>query len=176
MKKNSPHEDKQPLICERWMSFNVQTVKPLDSVAHARALIEEHRFNQLLVMAGHKLLGIVTDRDLRDAMNTVTTSATLAGSGEQAPETPDQIPVEAVMTSNVITLSPRSTLVAAAELMRRERIGAVPIVEGDSVAGILTRSDILDAFVAREGARVKPTRRTIAGEGRQHRRRTEGLP
>jgi CBS domain-containing protein len=60
--------------------------------------------------------------------------------------------------------------------MRRERIGAVPIVEGDSVAGILTRSDILDAFVAREGARVKPTRRTIAGEGRQHRRRTEGLP
>jgi acetoin utilization protein AcuB len=173
VKEPSLREDRQPLICERWMSLNVQTVKPLDSVAHARALLEEHRFNQLLVVAGQKLVGIVTDRDLRDAVNTVTTSATLAGIAEQAPQTPDQIPIESVMTSNVITLSPHSTLVTAAELMRRERIGSVPIVEGNSVAGIITRGDILEAFVARECAVAKPTSRTSAREGQEHRRRTE---
>ncbi len=149
----------QPLVCERWMALEVQTVKPRDSVAHARALLEERRINQLPVVKDGKLVGIVTDRDLRDAVNTVTTSAKLAGMAEQAPESPDQIPVEAVMTSNVMTLSPHSSLVTAAELMRRERIGGVPIIDGDSLVGIITRSDILEAFVAREHGNHKPTSR-----------------
>jgi len=163
--------DKQHLTCERWMSLKLHTVKPLDSVAHARALLEEHRINQLPVFTNDKLIGIVTDRDLRDAVNTVATSARVAGMGDQAPETPDQISIESVMSANVITLSPHSTLVTAAELMRRERIGSVPIVEEDSLAGIITRSDILEAFVAREHGGEKPTSRTTARNGATSRQR-----
>ena len=143
------------LMCGDWMTAKVHTVKPLDSVAHARALIEEHRINQLPVVTDGILSGIVTDRDLRDAVNAVTTSANAAGTVESAPGKPEQIPVEAVMTHNVMTLSPHSNVVAAAELMRRERIGSVPIVDGHTLVGIITRSDILKVFVARENARVQ---------------------
>jgi acetoin utilization protein AcuB len=136
------------------MTAKMHTVKPLDSVAHARALIEEHRINQLPVVKNGLLVGIVTDRDLRDAVNAVTTSADAAGTGEAAPREPEQIPVEAVMTHDVMTLAPHSSLVAAAELMRRQRIGAVPIIDGHALAGIITRSDILKAFIARENSRA----------------------
>jgi acetoin utilization protein AcuB len=149
----TPESSAGPLICGDWMTAKVQTVKPLDSVAHARALIEEHRINQLPVVKDGVLVGIVTDRDLRDALNVVTTSANAAGTVEPVPRTPEQIPVEAVMTHNVMTLSPHSSVVAAAELMRRQRIGSVPIVDGHPLAGIITRSDILKAFVARENSR-----------------------
>jgi acetoin utilization protein AcuB len=142
------------LICRDYMTAKVQTVKPRDSVAHARALIEERRINQLPVLKDGVLVGIVTDRDLRNAENVVTTSAMDAGTIEPVPSTPEQITVEAVMTHNVITLSPHSSLVAAAELMRRQRIGSVPIVDGHTLAGIITRTDILGAFIARENSRA----------------------
>lgn len=143
----------RPLICGDWMTAKVQTVKPLDSVAHARALIEERRINQLPVVKDGVLVGIVTDRDLRDAVNAVTTSAHAAGTVESVPGTPEQIPIETVMTHNVMTLSPHSRVVAAAELMRRQRIGSVPMVDGRELVGIITRSDILKAFIARENTR-----------------------
>jgi CBS domain-containing protein len=63
---------------------------------------------------------------------------------------PDAIPVEDMMSPNALTLSPRDSMTTAAELMRRERIGALPIVDGPRLVGILTRSDVLDAFVAGE--------------------------
>jgi acetoin utilization protein AcuB len=143
------------LICRDWMTAKVHTVKPLDSVAHARALIEQHRINQLPVVKDGTLIGIVTDRDLRDAVNAVTTSANAARTLEPAPGTPEQIPIEAVMSHHAMTLPPNSRVVAAAELMRRERIGSVPIVDGHVLVGIITRSDILKAFVAREYERTR---------------------
>ncbi len=142
------------LICKDWMTAKVHTVKPLDSVAHARALIEEHRINQLPVVKDGMLVGIVTDRDLRNAVDAVAASANAARTVESAPAAPEQIPVEAVMTHKAITLSPSSSVVAAAELMRRERIGSVPIVDGHALVGIITRSDILKVFITRENARA----------------------
>ncbi|MBV8453593.1 MAG: CBS domain-containing protein [Deltaproteobacteria bacterium] len=130
------------------MTSHLHTIKPLDSVARARALIEEHRINQLPVVKDGLLVGIVTDRDLCDAVNAVTTSAHLAGTVEPVPQTADEIPVETVMSRNAITLSPHSSIITAAELMRRERIGSVPILHGQTLAGIVTRSDILRAFVS----------------------------
>ena len=53
-------------ICERWMTTKVYAVGPSDTIAHARELLRQHRINQLPVVAGGTLLGIVSDRDLRD--------------------------------------------------------------------------------------------------------------
>ena|SRR5690349_7721482 len=122
--------------------------KPRDSVARARAILEEHRINQLPVVKDGMLVGIVTDRDLRDVLNAVTTSAHLAGTFEPAPHTAEDIAVETVMTNNVITLAPHGTIISAAELMKRERIASIPIVEDNSVVGLVTRCDILQAFVS----------------------------
>jgi acetoin utilization protein AcuB len=135
------------VLIEQWMKFVVHTVKPLDSVAHARAILEEHRINQLPVVVKGHLVGIVTDRDLRDAPRAAQIASTDAGDKDTAAKTSEQIPVEAVMTTNVLTLKPKDSLAQAASLMRQERIGAIPIVENGVLRGIITRSDILDAFL-----------------------------
>jgi len=136
------------LKIEGLMKQPVHTVKPQDSVAHARAILEEHRINQLPVVQNRRLVGIVTDRDLRDAPEAVEVASSAAASATRTPAPhPERIPVEAVMTTNVLTLTPADTVEDAARLMRRERIGAIPIVERDALVGIVTRSDILDAFV-----------------------------
>jgi len=136
------------LKIEALMKLPVHTVKPQDSVAHARAILEEHRINQLPVVVNRRLVGIVTDRDLRDAPAAVeVAAAAVAGASRTQAPHPERIPVEAVMTTNVLTLTPADKVEDAARLMRRERIGAIPIVERGALVGIVTRSDILDAFV-----------------------------
>ncbi len=131
---------------ERWMKLAVHTVKPHDSVAHARSLIEQHRINQLPVVQAGRLVGIVTDRDLRDAPRAVEIAAA-AASGQRTKADPDKIPIETVMSSNVITLRPTDTIEEAARVMRRERCGALPIVEKGVLRGILTRSDLLEVLL-----------------------------
>lgn len=131
----------------RLMKIPVHTVKPRDTVARARALIEEYRINQLPVVVNRVLVGIVTDRDLRDAPAAVTGAAEAATRAHLSASPADKITVESVMTTNVLTLTPAHTVADAARLMRRERIGAIPIVEHNALAGILTRSDILTAFI-----------------------------
>jgi acetoin utilization protein AcuB len=137
------------------MSRRVRTVKPRDSIAHALAILKKHRINQMPVIDNRKIVGIITDRDLRSAE---TISAMLVSIME--PETPVRLSVEAVMTRKVLTLNSQSSLLSAAQLLRRKRIGAVPITDGDSLAGIITRSDILDAFIAREAADLRLERRS----------------
>jgi acetoin utilization protein AcuB len=131
---------------ERWMKHPVVSVKPRDSIRHARELMETHRFNQLTVVVDGRLVGIVTDRDLRDAFPSVFETA--GDESRRGAADPDTITVEEVMTSNLLTLGPGASVEEAARLMRRERIGAVPIVDRLRVIGMLTRSDVLDAFLA----------------------------
>jgi acetoin utilization protein AcuB len=132
---------------ESWMKRPVVTIKPRDSARHARELMEQQRINQLPVVTDGRLVGIVTDRDLRDAFPSVFESVEPAGRRRRAGGTdPATIPVEDVMTRDVLTLGPSELIADAARLMRRERIGALPIIEGGRLVGILTRSDVLDAF------------------------------
>lgn len=134
---------------EYWMKMPVLTVKPRESVAHARALMEEHRLNQLPVTVNGKLVGIVTDRDLRDATNAMQTSAKVAGAQFASEDaSPEQIPVEAVMSTNVFVIKPSDTMLKAATVMRRERVGGLPVLDRGRMVGIITRSDVLAAFVA----------------------------
>jgi acetoin utilization protein AcuB len=131
-----------------WMKHPIVAVKPHDSARHARELIEKHRINQLPVVVDGGLIGIVTDRDLRDAFPSVFESAGLSERRRRpAGADPATIPVEDVMTRDVLTLSPDASVGDAARIMRRQRIGAIPIVDGGRLVGILTRSDVLDAFV-----------------------------
>ena len=124
-------------ICADWMARELVTAGPLDSVGHARELLQQHRINQLPIIEDGKLIGIDTDRDLRTK--------------EYVPQSSRQIALEKVMTRDVITLEPASTLVEAATVLRHKRIGSVPIVDGGRLVGIVTRSDILDAFIGRKG-------------------------
>ncbi|MCC6765622.1 MAG: CBS domain-containing protein [Deltaproteobacteria bacterium] len=128
---------------EKWMKKHPHTIKPLDTIEHARQIMQEHRINQLPVVRGGELVGIISDRDIRDAYPSV-----FADPMRKAAPNPHDVKVESVMTTNVITMAPDDGIVAAASLMRRERIGALPIVKGKQLVGILARSDLLEALIA----------------------------
>ncbi len=135
---------------QQWMKHPVHCVKPLDTIAHGREIMEMHRINQLPVIAAGRLVGIITDRDVRAAYPSVFDAPALTARKPRPVPTsrPESVTVEMVMTPNVLTLGPHASVPDAARLMRRERVGAVPIVENNRLVGILTRSDVLDAFVA----------------------------
>jgi acetoin utilization protein AcuB len=134
-------------ICEHWMTTKVRTVALSDSIEQARDLLKRHRINQLPVIARGKLLGMVTDRDVRG-------SSGLHGSAAVADQR-----VQSVMSRPAIALGCHSTLLNAAEVMRRSRIGAVPILRGEILVGIVTRSDILDAFIGLANGRYYRNRK-----------------
>jgi acetoin utilization protein AcuB len=131
-----------------WMKKPAHFVKPLDSVQHARELMEKHRVNQLPVTVDGRLVGIVTDRDLRDASPSVFEAVPGRRRRLPADADPKSITIEGVMSPSVLTIGPADSVVEAARTMRRERIGSLPVVEGGKLVGMLTRSDLLDAFIA----------------------------
>lgn len=135
----------------RWMKAPVQSVKPLDSIQRARTLMEEHRINQLPVIVDGRLVGIVTDRDLRDAFPSVFDAAVPSRKRPKVSSAdPQKVTVEMVMSPDATTVSAASSMADAARLMRKLRIGAVPVLDGGRVVGMLTRSDVLEAFAVLE--------------------------
>lgn len=140
---------------ENWMGKPVISVRPHDSVADARRALEQHRINQLPVVVNGRLVGIVTDRDLRSASDSVREGGIDARAGLiQEDVTPENITVETVMSAKVMKLKPQDAIERAANLMRRERIGGIPVVDGKKLVGIITRSDVLKAFIALSGKQV----------------------
>ena len=108
-----------------------------------------------------QLVGIVTDRDIRDAYPT----SMMINRGKKIDEFAEKITVEEVMSHGVFVVHPETNLQTAVGLLRKHRIGALPVVSYKTVVGIITRSDILD-YVLRGGGKKNPKRRK-AGAGRQ---------
>jgi acetoin utilization protein AcuB len=133
---------------KKWMQHPVQSIKPRDNIEHARSLMVDHHINQIPVVVDKELVGIVTDRDLRDAYPSVFDIARASGERDDGLAHPEKIEVESVMTSNVLSLESTDSVADAAALMKKERIGAVPIVDDGQLVGILARSDVLAAFIS----------------------------
>ena len=130
----------------QWMTKSVMTIKPKDTLRHARERLAKYRINQLPVVVNDKLVGIVTDRDVRDAYP----SSLRLFYGKDIDEFGDSHTVEEIMTYNVVAISPQTSLREAAQRLRRQRFGALPVVENGKLVGIITRSDLLDAMLAEE--------------------------
>lgn len=152
------------ITVSEWMTREVLAVEPYDSIAVARKIMAKHRVNQLPVTEGDKLVGIVTDRDIRDAYPT----SALINRAEEIDRFAESYAVEEVMAFNVMSVAPKSPLAAAIKILRRHRIGALPVVEKEKLVGIITRTDILDFILSgrslqlvsnRKGRRGKSARR-----------------
>src|SRR5262249_11128123 len=87
----------------QWMTKSVMTIKPKDTLRHARERLAKYRINQLPVVVNDKLVGIVTDRDVRDAYP----SSLRLFYGKDIDEFGDSHTVEEVMTYNVVAISPQ---------------------------------------------------------------------
>jgi len=144
-----------------WMTETVLTVEIYDSISVARQLMSKHRVNQLPVLDRERLMGIVTDRDIRDAYPT----SMLIGRAKEIDKFAASYTVEEVMTHDVFTVEPETPLATAVALLRHHRIGSLPVVKGKQLVGIITRSDILDFVLSGAGikaaAKSKKTRKKL---------------
>lgn len=151
-----------------WMTETVLAVETFDSIAIARRLMAKHRVNQLPVLDNDNLAGLVTDRDIRDAYPT----SLMINRTEEIDRFADRVTVEEVMTHDVFVVRPETPLIAAVGLLRRHRIGSLPVIKNKSLVGIITRSDILD-FVL-QGARKKRLALKPPAPDRARRRKKKG--
>lgn len=126
------------------MTANPITV-PLDMpVVEAKQLMGHKRFRHLLVVDGTRLAGIVTDRDIKLNMPSPATSLSVW----EVNYLLARLTVGAVMTTGVITVEPTRDAGDAARLMLDHKIGALPVMDGGVIAGIVTESDFVRAFAA----------------------------
>src|SRR5215207_10447375 len=132
------------LLVRDSMTREVVTLSPQTTAAEALALCRERRIRHLPVMEERRLVGIVSDRDLR--------SATPALGDPARAEALQEIRAEGVMSRDVLSAHPEDPIEQAANTMREEKIGCLPVIEGDALVGILTSSDVLEALVFLIGA------------------------
>jgi acetoin utilization protein AcuB len=132
------------MLVRQWMTKSLITLKPEDTLQHAHDRLQKYRINQMPVVRDGRLVGIVTDRDVRDAYP----SRLRHIRAEDVQEFAEVHTVEQVMTREVISVSPEAPLREAASRLRQSRLGALPVVENGKLVGIITRSDLLDAVLA----------------------------
>ncbi len=125
------------------MHTDLVTVTPDMSLAQVQRLMRDKRIRHVPVVSGKRLVGIVTDRDVREASPSPATTLTR---GEVAYQM-DTTPVKTCMTREVVTITPDMDLVEAARLFLERRFGCLPVVENGTLVGVVTETDILRAFM-----------------------------
>jgi acetoin utilization protein AcuB len=132
------------LLVRDSMTREVVTLSPQTTAAEALALCREKGIRHLPVMDEGRLIGIVSDRDLR--------SATPALGDPARAEALQKIRVLGVMVRDVLMAHPEDPIEQAANTMREKRIGCLPVLEAGELVGILTSSDVMEALVYLIGA------------------------
>ena len=132
------------LLVKDSMTCEVVALPPQSTAGEALALCRERRIRHLPVLEDDRLVGIVSDRDLR--------SATPALGEPARAEALGRILVHEVMTREVATAHPDDPIEEAANAMRERKIGCLPVIEDDALVGIVTSSDVMEALVYLMGA------------------------
>ena len=143
-----------------WIQKNPVTISPDASFFEARNLIHEKGIRHLPVVdKNNRVIGIVTNRDIRKA---APSDATLL-SAKELNYLLARVKVSAFMTpeEKLITITPDALIEEAVQLMHDNKIGCLPILEGDKLYGIFTEADALDLLVGIFGLKQKGTRLTI---------------
>ena len=126
------------------MTRDPVTLTPTETVGQAEELMTQNRFRQIPIATKKELVGIVTDRDVRSF---------LSGSLLANPHDRDRAfntPIQEIMTTDPITVSPDDDLQEILEVLIEEKIGGIPVVdETEGLVGIVTYVDLLRCFLSR---------------------------
>ena len=132
------------MIVRELMTGAVITAPPWMPILEARNLMVKERIRHLPVRApGGELLGMITDRDIRLNLPSQATSLSVWEINHLLAK----LSVDEVMTQVVITVGPDIPAREAARLMIERQIGALPVVDGGILIGIVTETDLLRAFI-----------------------------
>jgi acetoin utilization protein AcuB len=155
------------MLVRDWMTTILITVRPDAPVAEAQHLMRYRRIRHLPVVDGDRLAGIITDRDIRTTLPSPATSLAVG----EIRYLLDRLLVERVMTRSVVTIAPGAPVGDAVNLLLAHRIGALPVMDGGRLAGIITETDLLRAFAtvcAAEAPAPTPARSPAASPPRPH--------
>ncbi|HEV8440330.1 MAG TPA: CBS domain-containing protein [Methylomirabilota bacterium] len=119
-----------------WMTREPAAVAVDCPVETALGQMRRAEIRHLLVFDEERLIGIVSNRDLRRLAVAVEGSTALSE------------PVSSIMTENPVTIAPETAIEVAARLLLETKIGALPVRDGDEIVGIFTTSDALEALLA----------------------------
>lgn len=129
---------------KNWMHSEPVTIDRQALLPDAAALMKEHGFRHLPVVDEEEaLVGFITESDLRQY---------------SFPSMVEDIPVHQVMVINPITINPNASIETAARLIHDYKIGGLPVLDKKKLVGIITLSDILDAFIEVMGLLKKTSR------------------
>ena len=120
------------------MTSNVITIPSDTPVLEAERILAFHKFERLPIVDKGKLVGLVTKDDLLKAE---PSSATSLSRGELL-YLLSKLTVKEIMKKNVVTVPPDIPVELATAIAQKNRVGCLPVVEGDRVVGILTTNDI----------------------------------
>ena len=140
-----------------FMTPNPEVVTPEITVPEAAQIMKKGGFRRLPVVKEDRVVGIVTDRDLKEAMPSDANSLSIWELNYLI----SKLTVGEIMTRNPITVSDTLPLQAAAKLMLEHKVGGLPVEREGRLVGIITVTDVLRAFLQREaellvGAETNP--------------------
>lgn len=126
------------------MTRDPMTLAPTETVGQADEVMTQNRFRQIPIVTKKELVGIVTDRDVRSFLS----GSLLANSQDR--DRAFNTPVQEIMTTDPITVSPDDDLQEILEVLIEEKIGGIPVVdETEGLVGIVTYVDVLRCFLNR---------------------------
>ncbi len=117
----------QQVVARDLMSSPVRTISPETTIATADGILRRYGHSGLLVVAGNRLVGMISRRDIDVASHHGFS----------------QVPVQGHMTTNLKTITPDTPLSEIQSLMVTTDSGRIPVVDGGELVGIITRTDIL---------------------------------
>jgi len=140
------------MLVKDWMSKNVVTVDVNDTMQRAINLMMDHRISMVPVMEKGKLVGILTDRDLRRA----APSDVAVMDVRQILYHITRLNCEAIMSRNPITVPFDFTMEEAAEVLLRNNISGAPVLDKTgTIVGIITKNDMFKAFISLTGLKKR---------------------
>jgi len=147
----------------RVMHTELVTVPPNTSLIKAREILEKHKIDHLLVVnARNDLVGIVSDRDLKQNW----ASPAVALSRHELNYLLEKVTVETIMIRKIMTVSPLTTIERAALVMQQNRINALPVLEAGKLVGIITSRDVMQVLLEAIGIEEDSRRFTVLCEDR----------
>ncbi len=125
------------------MTRNPVTLNPRNTLGDAKRLADEHGLRRFPVISNGRLVGIITDRDLRQA----GLSTAVVHERRYSDYILQRILVDGIMSHQPVAVGPDASVKEAAQLLLEHKVGGLPVVQDDKLVGIITETDILRAFI-----------------------------
>ena len=147
----------------RVMHTELVTVPPDTSLVKARDVIAEKRIAHLLVVdKKERLVGVVSDRDLKQSWASPATTL----SAHELNYLLKQLTVDMIMVKKIVTITPDTTIERAARMMQEDRISALPVMQDEKLVGIITTTDVMEVLLEAIGLDGDSVRFTVLVQDR----------